>query len=477
MSEPQAATAVPMHRTLSWRHVPLLSCITALIVGAVVRLAAPVKYTATTTLLLNERPDIVSSLSGANSDMPVTFSAVAGIGSLRSSVQERLQTILESRSIRAELVKKYDLAGRLGMSEAEAIQALGDMTRIKVIGGTGLSVRVTCTAPSVMQSWLRLPVALSTEQARQLCADLANAYLAALDRHVIETRVAEARASRRFIEKRKREVAGQLAKIEEQLEKLQVRYNLVDPKSKASELAEQLRMAETAYRDAVAQVDSLAGSLEAARRKLQKEDAMLIAEEVTTRNPVIAQLEGKLAELRMKQATELASGKTAAHPQVVQLKAAIADIEQQLQGLHREVRQQVAQRSNPTYSQLCAKVAELQINLAGALARKKQYAAQLAAINARAAKLPSVARQYVSLSREQLLQSNLLSTLAQRLELAVIEEQHQESSGRFTVLDVAVPPTHRSGPSALQWAAAAFFATAISLALVLGYAHGLFKFE
>jgi uncharacterized protein involved in exopolysaccharide biosynthesis len=268
----------------------------------------------------------------------------------------------------------------------------------------------------------------------------------------------------------------ELEETEDRLEELQTGYRLIDPDSKAGQLIHQTEATSQAWAEATALVEGLGHSLETARAQLAHEDAMRIAQEVTARNPVIAKLEEELANLETELARDLEAGKSRLHPDVEQTEAAINSIKRQLGEVEKEVRQQVLHQTNPTYDTLMSKVIGLEVELAGSRARKATYSAQLAEVEAEIAQLPPVIREYVGLSRQRQLQAELLRTLATRLELAAIEEQ-RESSGKFQVLDRAVPPLRKSGPSSMRSAGVAFVLLFVALSMICAYQRGIFAGE
>ncbi len=437
---------------LHWWHVVVLSLLGGFVAGVVVYSIWPGSYQATSSLLLNDQADVVAKL------LPQSSTVTA------ESEQDRLWAILGSREIRDRLVKKYKLGEKLAMDDDWAAEILSHMTRIQPLGG-GLSIAVTWQGSR--NPGLALGAPLSMEEARQLCAQLANGYLAELESYLAETGLQQAGNNREFVAKAKEELATELQESEDRLQELQTQYHLLDPSDKALRIVDRIKAAQQALADASAQADDVTSSLGIARGQLQDVDALHIAKVVKLRNPVITQLEQKLAELRIDMATELAHGKTDVHRDVAQIQAAIDNIEQQVQEVQQETRQELSQANNPVYDGLVSKVVELEIGLAGARARQAKHAALLAAARGRLAELPPVAREYATLKRQQQVQSELMASLTQSLALALIEEQRAKTGSKFTVLDTAVPPVLRSGPPTLVCAAITFVVIFIVLSFFM----------
>ncbi|MEN6548891.1 MAG: hypothetical protein ABFE07_22840, partial [Armatimonadia bacterium] len=106
-------------------------------------------------------------------------------------------------------------------------------------------------------------------------------------------------------------------------------------------------------------------------------------------------------------------------------------------------------------------------------ARQTQIAENIAKSESQLRDLPPVAREYVNLSRTQKIQSETIGELAKQLQLAEIEVQ-RNSSESFSVLDPAVAPEEKSGPSSVKSAAMTFVLLVVLLTLGWAYRHGMF---
>ena len=470
---------------LTWGRVLLLGLAAASIMGAQVFLLAPRQYAADTTILMSDRPDLTTGLLAAAS----AGGGGGGGGALSllttpSDPMQRLESLLRSRSVRRRLLTKYDLPARLGCSEPTALRWLEASTQVRRLGkasalgggGVGMSVQVTCFGPARWQGWLRRRAPFTTQEARRLCADLANAYVVALDAYVTQSAIQSAQDSGEFIAKRQKEVQAKLDQAATRLQELQVRYRLLNPDSKAQQLLGEYRTVGEAYANAAAKSEGLVQSLSQARASLSQEDRDRIAQSVTERNPVISTLDGKLAQLRIDLAQELNSGKSAGHPDVQETQVAIADLERQLQQVAQDVQSQITRASNPVYDQLLGKIVDMEVGLVGSRAQEATYDNLLTRLNTEVDRLPLALREYMELSAQVQMQSDLLAALTKRQELAAIEAR-QESSGKFRVLDPAEPPDRKSGPSPVQNAGLAFVFVSGLLALLLAHHRGLFREE
>lgn len=473
---------------LSWGRILLLCAVGAVLVGAYVYLFVPRRYAAVTSILLNEQPDVATSLSLlAGSSGGTSGGNVLGVLGLGGGGNQarRLEEALRSRRLREQLLEKYGLRERLGLrSEDKALRWMAKVTKVQDMGGgvpgvggsVGLRITVTLPSSGRVREWLGKPSPLSTRQAQELCAQLANDYVALLDQYITESSVGTAREDRIFIEKRKQEVQARLTRTEDQLQALQAKYQVVDPDLEAQRLLAMSKEAQQNYAAAGAEMEAAKRSLETARRALTRQQALRISQEVTVRNPVLEALADKLAQMRLEWATEVASGKSAQHPDMVALRAAIASAESQEAAVAREVRASLTSAANPTYDDTMGKVVDLEVDLAAARARRAKYEALVSRLEAEVNNLPPVARRYAHLVRQRDMEADLVAVLAKRLEMAMMQEQMQ-SAKRFQVLDVAVPPVDKVGPSAVYSAAGAFLLLVSLFGIAWAYNRGLLALE
>lgn len=437
----------------NWIHVFIISVLGAALVAAVVHFFLPGKFTAHTSLLLNDRPDILAGLASAD--------APAGRPSL-----ERLQAILVSRAVRDRIIEELSLIEKLQVDRGEALDALTNMSVIKAIGQDGISIDVTVGgyfAP-------RLPSfghPISIEEARSLSADVANLYTAALGDYLRESDLSSARQTREFLTKRRGELQRELDGARDRLQSLRAQYELLDPESQAARLGERIRTLEQARADAAAEADAAGGSLSVAEGQLSATEAQRISSEVEVRNPLIAGLQEQLVALQTDLATELASGKTTEHRDVVQIRTAIENVQAQLCELEETVLSQIGEQPNPLHDDAVRQVVQLRVQLAGARARRAELGSLLSAARGEMSAMPAVAREYVEIDHMQALAAERLTAIEKALWAAEYEEARAEIGAPFSVLDRATPPTQRTGPPTLIAGLIAFGALMLLQGLLL----------
>jgi uncharacterized protein involved in exopolysaccharide biosynthesis len=472
---------------LNWKKIVLISLVGALLVGAMVYVLVPRRWAAHASILVAAEPDIMSSLGAlaASQGGGGAAGALGALGMGAASPVMRMQQALQSDREMDELIGKYRLRDVLKLDREKTLKWLTGATKIDVLGqgtglttggGVGLSVQVTLPGSSRLQDWLHQRPLFTTSQAQQLCADLANDYISLLDRYMTQTGGKSAQDTRVFVEKRMKEVQTQLKQTENRLVALQTKYQFADPTSQVTYLLGLLGTAAQANAQASADAATAAQSLVVARSRLGKEQVNRVIQKVNERNPVISTLEDNLAQLRMNYATQLASGKSAQHPDVVALQMGINDLEKQLTRVRAEVQASLSSGPNPIRDAVLGQVINLEVALAGARARQAKFSAQVAQLNSRVSTLPPVARDYVRLTRDEAMQTDLLGTLTKRLDLATIEEKLQ-TSGQFQPLDTAVPPDEKAGPSGGTATAGSFVLLLLALTAGVLFRRGMFTFE
>lgn len=442
--------------SFTWLHVLIISAIGALLVAAAVRYLRPAIFVAEASLLISDRPDVTAGIAGG------------GTGAEASATPsvERLKAIVVSRSVRARIVDVLKLEERMGLSKPELVRDLLEIADVKAIGEDGFVLAVT------VRGYANPRIApfgypLNYEDARQLSADIANAFLAELDGYVREMTVEHAAETRRFLEEQYRGLSAELAKTEDRLEGLRAQYELLDPQADAGRLADRIRTLEQAHADAAAAADGASGALRAAEAELDRTEATRVASTVESRNPIISSLEQELTVLRIDLATELAGGKTREHRDVQRIQASIDSVQQQIAELEDKVLKEVGEQINPLHDAAIQRVVEQRIQLASAQARQAELSRLLSSARGEMARMPAVAREYVGIDREQQLQAEQLVAVERALWAARVEETRARATEPFLTLDQAVPPIDRRGPATLLAGLIAFGALMLLQGLLI----------
>jgi len=271
-------------------------------------------------------------------------------------------------------VRKFDLARRQKKSEQDAAAELAPLDWLHVTRRARPECDLHGGQHQPCGNVAATPGAISIQEAPQLCAAVANEYAAALDDYVKASQVSQAKLATGFLGKRQSEVTAKLARIDDQLESLQVRYQLLNPDAKAQALVDATKTVTEAYVAAQADAESAAHALSWARPKVPATTAMRISAEVTERNPVLQPLEQQMGETQARLATDLESGKSENHPDVLEKRAALRSLQEQVAQIKAQIKTGETTTSNPIYDVLVERVIDLEVALAGARAREKSMA-------------------------------------------------------------------------------------------------------
>jgi uncharacterized protein involved in exopolysaccharide biosynthesis len=434
-------------------------------------------YQATTSLLF--LPPNGGAGGVSSSTAPAAAEATPSGGTESASANlvnaDKFMLLLQSRTLQDALIQKYQLAERLGLDLGYTREVLPHMLKVTPVPGTGLTIALTtegCRFP-IKGSWF-VP-ALDHDDARKLCADLANGCVEELRAEVTGINSGQARANYEFYRQNARQTHDRLRAVETRLQSLQSRERFLDPQGKAGQLLDRVKAIEAARDTAQARRQELSRSLAEARTKLTRADALAVSSKVETRNPVIGSLEQKLADLSLERAAQLARGKTEQQREVALLTAEIADLERQRAGLCEAVLKEVATSANPAYTDLLHSVTGQEVELAGVVARERAYAGLLVSANRGLSNLPPVSRTYASFQRERETLVALAAGLDRQLEEAALQAK-SAARDPFYVLDRAVLPEYGYGPYVGRAALVAFGALFALLWLITGIKRGVLDF-
>jgi len=452
-ASPRESGRIGRDMALTWWSILLLSLGGGLLVGAIVFVCFPLRYTASTSLLVSESSQRSVLAEMARAAVPGLPGSSAGLSTIR------VEAVLQSLRVRKVVANATRLPQRLGLPAEQAPRYLGQAMSTRKPPGGVLVIDVTIPGPSRAQRWLGRGRADATADAKQLAADVANEYVAALRAYLGEAD----QENLAFITASRDDVARQLEQIEDQLQVFRTQHGIVDPERSLDRLGDAAKRSSEAYAAALADQAGVSSSLQAARSHLGDQTATRLEQVIASRNPVLGQLTQKLADAKVELNAAQAGGKTDTHPDVLELRDTIQATQAELQGVVAEVQTQVTRGANPAYDEVVSKVIALEIAQADARARSARYRAEFDSVNGRLAALPPVVRRYGELELQRQLKAELLLNIAKQLEAARLEEKRQ-STDKFQVLDEALSPTTKSGPSAPRSAALA----TVLLGLVLG---------
>jgi hypothetical protein len=200
---------------------------------------------------------------------------------------------------------------------------------------------------------------------------------------------------------------------------------------------------------------------------------MAVASIVQTRNPVITQLEQKLAQAKVELATQEAMGKTRQNRDVAQILVTISATQEELKKVTQDIRTESSRQSNPLHEKLAAQVVDLGVTLAGARARGTKTEELLREARRDLQALPPVAQRFATLKQDHDVLVQTRATLKQALAVALIQERQSRQAGEFLVLDKAAAPPDLYRPPVLL-AAAVILVLGLCILGLVGLNRSLF---
>jgi uncharacterized protein involved in exopolysaccharide biosynthesis len=425
----------------TWWGTLLVSLVAAALAALCVAVLWPSTYTGASSFFVSTRSGLLTALA------PQTPTPDTGATAVLKPTQERLAAILASRLLRARVATKNRLTELLRVEPGEAETLLAKMVQVSPIGQEGFTITVTCRGYSRARAVL--PRVLVREDARRLCADLANSYLTEVQDYVTTTTVDEAGRKREFVETALRQVEAKLGATQAGLQRIQRQYELTDPPDKTALLSDRLKNLQQGRAEALATIRQSEASLRGAEGQLSQTQAMVVASIVQTRNPVIAQLEQKLAQAKVDLASQEAMGKTRQNRDVAQVLVTISATQEELRKVTQEIRTELSRQSNPLHDKLAAQVLDLRVTLAGARARGAETEKLLREARHDLRALPPVAQRFATLKQDDDVLVQTRSTLKQALAVALIQERQSKQAGEFLILDKAAQPPDLYGPPVL----------------------------
>lgn len=257
---------------IGWRRLLIRLTFLAALGAAVVSLLLPKAYSSAAMI---SPPQEGQGGFGIMALMDQIGSSV-GVGNTRSLLKRTPEIdlmigVLKSRRVRGEVVDQFDLVTHYdAKSRAHAIKELGELLAVNTSPEGFIEVRVEADDG-------------------QLAADLANAFVASLDRYNRETSVADARRTIQFVESCRDDNRARLEAAMDELRRFQEKYGAV-------QLAEQARVTV----DAISQLEAERMQLDIEKGVLQnysRQDQPRVVE-IEVR---IKELEKRIAELRGSQ--------------------------------------------------------------------------------------------------------------------------------------------------------------------------------
>lgn len=344
--------------------------------------------------------------------------------------------ILQSRTISERVIKELGL-GAVGV-EPDGLQEQLDVAITKE-GGLEVSGYVPSSwVRSGKLTWLnrRYPNTDEREKTRQLAAEMANAYVKALQDFDRQHALSAGRTNRQFLEKEVEKTKLQLADAEEAQKRFQEAHPTLPPPDIVSQQMQQVIDIRARQIEAETEMGEAEQSIEEARRVVADQDVIESASKVVQENPVVTELKSALAKAQVRKAQFL-ENLTERHPDVVAIDQEIAKTEDKIR---REVAKVTASETlqlNPVRQTLVGNLAALEIKKSGIAARVAALDDIMTRVERELSSMAKDQMSYMRLAREVKALEAVYMTLRTDLSKAMVAEA-KEPDG-FTVLDWAAP--------------------------------------
>jgi len=256
----------------------------------------------------------------------------------------------------------------------------------------------------------------ASTQKPSFCADLANAYVEALDEYQRSDEASSAQHHLHFVETQLYQTKGELETAEDALAQFQRRNQVIQMDASTSQVQDHLWKLD-------AEIASTRISLDESRKRLAALRPRLVKRAQSEGAPALAntteieRLRGKLRDVESQLQVER-RGYTDEHPRIRELKAT-AD------SLRGELRDYTAKSVAAAYEGAMPDLIDLEVAVIAGETKESALQAQRAALQRKASKLPATAVEFARLTREVKVKGSLYEMLAQeysRAKMAVAQQ-------------------------------------------------------
>jgi polysaccharide biosynthesis transport protein len=281
------------------------------------------------------------------------------------------------------------------------------------------------------------------DQDPKLAADVANAYIKALDELLLSNEISQVHAA---IEQQLQETRGRLEAARQTLQTFQEREKIADLSQETAELVKQQSAFEMKIEDAKVGLKGTEQQISGLQRQLQREAALYVPSGLITTSPLVESLKKDLVDLEAAIGGGL-SEQTARHPSVTRLQA---QYDEKKRELEREINKIVGSQTKPTgsfYETLRQNLVNLLVEKVALEARTAALARTVAGIGGRLARLPEIKVKHDELVNDVTLYQKLVELLSVNLEEA--RAQTKRFARGAVVVDPAVVPDKPAFP--IRW--------------------------
>lgn len=297
-------------------------------------------------------------------------------------------------------------------------------------------------------------------------ATLANEIVVAFSARLAEMSRQQAHSARNFIEEQLELVQGDLAEAEERLKAYKEDQQILAPEKEIAEMISQVSRIGAAKEEARLAKLEAQMQLSSLGRDLTQEEKTILSSTTLSRNPLIAQLEGKIGALEV----ELAGAQekyTKKHPTIISLEAELAQAQRELNKQVAQVVNSQTKGLNPTYQGIEEKLISLKALQLGMQAKEDALSQLQLETEGEMGHLPYKELELARLARDVKVREEIYLMLSQRREEVRITEAMQ--TGDVHVVDPATAPVFPIKPRKML-----NFAISFLLAVFIGIGWAFF---
>ncbi len=296
---------------------------------------------------------------------------------------------------------------------------------------------------------------------------LADALVASFSAFNQEMNRLETRSALEFVESQLGQVRANLQEAENALLRYKQGQRLVEPSQEAKAAIDKLAELEKMQASTAVSLSETATRIQEVERQLKRQQPTLITATTISNNPLLQNYRLRLAELEVQLSGALES-LAPNHPQVVALKAEIAEIRRRMNEEVERVISAETQGFNPLYQDLMQQYIGLQASQIALQARQQALGRLIADQEAVLRRLPERELELARLAREQRVNEELYVFLRTRFEELRIQQAMVTADIR-TVDPASLPKSPVSPRPLLNMAVALF----LGLFLGVGLAFAL----
>ncbi|NPU89515.1 MAG: polysaccharide biosynthesis tyrosine autokinase [Fervidobacterium sp.] len=245
-------------------------------------------------------------------------------------------------------------------------------------------------------------------------------------------------ARRMFIESQIPKVEQELKQVEDELKRFKEKNKIYVLDVEAQNLLNTVYQLDTQINNYKIQIEETKAKIAAITEQLKRTNQKVVSSETISINPVVAQLRAKLADLQI-QLAGLLNTYSENDERVKTVRNQIDETERMLKSQIEKVITSQVETINPNYSELYNQLIQANTTLQMLNSSIAAVERMRDSYSSKIAQLPAVEQQLLQLERDRKVKETLYSVLLEKLEETKISEAGV--IGRATIIDPAITPT------------------------------------